>query len=173
MELGDCVIVVKDDSEETQTESMNEDATQSGKKNIIYSMAYDYAFGGINDSIEYGSYCLWDLDGNGVYELILGHGESSADYVNEIWTVSEESGLTGVGDIYGEQSFYMAPDGNGLYAVYGNMGYEVITRITMADGKLVEEVVSERELGPDEDYYSSEMVISSRDISDRSLLEQY
>lgn len=42
-----------------------------------------------------------------------------------------------------------------------------------ADGKLVEELVSKRELGPDEDYYSSEMVISSRDISDRSLLKQY
>ena len=173
MELDDCVIVVKDDFAEGQTENTNEDILQPVEKNINYSMAYDYAFGEVNDSIEYGSYCLWDLDGNGVYELILGHGESSADYVNEIWTVSEESGLTGVGSIYGEQSFYMAPDGNGLYAVYGNMGYEAITRITMADGKLVEELVSERELGPDEDYYSSEMVISSRDISDRSLLEQY
>lgn len=173
MELGDCVIVVKDDSENGQAESPNEVAVQPGEKNIDYSMAYDYAFGEINDNIEYGSYCLWDLDGNGVYELILGHGESSADYVNEVWTVSEENGLTGAGDIYGEQSFYMAPDGNGLYAVYGSMGYEVITRLTMADGKLVEELISERELGSDEDYYSSEMVISMRDISDRSLLEQY
>ena len=172
MELDDCVVVVKDGLAGGQTEDMDGGTMQPAEKGINYPMAYDYAFGEVNDSVEYGSYCLWDLDGNGVYELILGHGESSADYVNEIWTVSEESGITGVGDLYGEQLFYMAPDGNGLYAVYGNMGYEVITRITMADGELVEEVVSERELEPDEDYYSSEMVISSRDITDRSLLEQ-
>lgn len=152
--------------EDTGDESVSQIGTS-----INYSQIYDYAFDSLTDT-EYGSYYLWDLDGNGIYELILGHGENAADYVNDIWTIGDDGGILGIGTIGGESEFYVAPDYNGIYAVYGHMGYESISRITLVNGEIVEEVISEREIGEDEDYYSSEMVIASADINDRSLLER-
>lgn len=151
----------------------NDVAKEMSSAYIDYSQVYDYAFGEVNEAVEYGYYCLWDLNEDGVYELILGHGESSADYVNDVWTVGDDGSILGVGSFYGDTMFYKAPDGNGIYSVYGHMNYQIITRITMVDGEIAEEVISEGELAEGEDYYTSELEIYLSDISDRSLLEQY
>ncbi|MCD8111099.1 MAG: hypothetical protein LUE14_13610 [Clostridiales bacterium] len=161
------------DDSQTEETVQEETAEGTGLEDIDYASVYDYAFGEINESVEYGYYCLWDLNDDGIYELILGHGESSADYVNDVWTVGVDGGILGVGSFYGDTMLYVAPDYNGIYSVYGHMDYQMITRITMVDGGIEEEIISDGELGDGEDYYSNEMEIYLSDISDRSLLEQY
>lgn len=170
----DAYINLIGDSDEPEEETVTEDTVEeTDLGDIDYAGVYDYAFGEINESVEYGYYCLWDLNDDGIYELILGHGESSADYVNDVWTVGDDGGILGVGSFYGDTMLYVAPDYNGIYSVYGHMDYQTITRITMVDGEIEEEIISEGELSTGEDYYSNEMEIYLSDISDRSLLDQY
>ena len=74
--------------------------------------------------------------------------------MNDVWTVGDDGGILGAGSFYGDTMFYAAPDGNGIYSVYGHMDYQTITRITMVDGEIVEEIISDGELEEGEDYYS-------------------
>ncbi len=147
-------------------------ATTAFAASVDYTRVYDYPLGQI-DPAEYGEYVLWDLNNDGIAELIIGHGEYSANYVNDVYTVDEDGNPVYAGTIYSEQTFYQAPDENGLYAVYGHMGHEIITRVTMNGYDVVEEVVSDRQLGYDEDYYSSEARIAYADLDDRDLLDRW
>lgn len=115
-------------------------------------------------------YSLCDLDDDGIYEIILQYGSSTADYSNEVYAISgdDEIPYSYIGSFAAQQSFYVAPDYKGIYAVYGHMGYETVTRITVEHGELFEEVVSERDYVDVEDYYSNDMPISVYNVNDSS-----
>lgn len=175
--------VPEDESVEGNSETKNREEAENFKmqttempktiEGIDYVEIYDFAFKSVDFDEEYGTYFLWDLDGDGVCELFLGHGKTASDYLTDIWTIREDrSVFCTLRRIYGECIFYVAPDGNGIYAVYGHMGNEKITRITVVDEELLIEVVSERSLEAEEDYYEGEKIIASADINDRSLLER-
>ncbi|MCD8013841.1 MAG: hypothetical protein LUG99_11820 [Lachnospiraceae bacterium] len=146
---------------------IGEDIGSESQESVMdYTDLYTPVLDGI---IEYSQYSLHDIDNDGVSEMIVGYG-STADYINMVWTADTDGRLDFVGYFYLPQSFYTAPDGNGIYGVYGHMGYELVTRYTIADGLIVEERVSEQELV--EDYYSNDMPIAAYDVSDRSILEK-
>lgn len=154
---------------ETDEEANDELNSENGSE-INYSLAYDYVFELVNMEEEYGSYCLWDLNGDGICELILGHGRFTAEYVNDIWTIGNDGTPLWLYSIDAEREFYVAPDYNGIYAVYAHMENKSISRITVVEGRLKEEVLNEDEISTDKDYCS--LLIESMDISDRSLLER-
>lgn len=107
---------------------------------------------------EYSQCALYDIDGDGVLELITSFGESDADWVNDFYTI-EDGAVTMLGEYSRAVSFYAADDGNGIYAVYGNMGYQIVERITKSGNGISIEEIMQGEVEDDE-YYSNEYPIS-------------
>lgn len=104
-----------------------------------------------------GSYALYDIDQDGTKELIISFGESNADWVNYIYTL-EDGTPQSIGSFYSPVLLYVADDNNGIYSVYGHMGYQKVERIMKQDKQIAIETVMEGDVG-DEEYYSNESPI--------------
>lgn len=102
-----------------------------------------------------GSYALYDIDQDGVRELIISAGTCEADWYNNIYTL-EDGLVTMIGTLERNSGFYAAPDGNGIYSVFGKQGYQEVQRITKKGNELVEETIESRELGENEAYYTND-----------------
>lgn len=100
-------------------------------------------------------YALYDLDKDGIQEMIITAGTSEADWNNFVYTVSNQAAVM-MGSFGTTVSLYVAEDGNGLYAVHGHMGNETIYQITKNGTQLGIATLSQRELSETEDYYSNE-----------------
>ena len=104
------------------------------------------------------SYLVYDVDKDGIPELIAKIGTCEADYHGALYTfrdgkafqVGEELGL-------GHASFYSDPGENGIILMWGHMGFASAVRISIADG-YTEEPLYEDDLNarleedPDADY---------------------
>lgn len=124
---------------------------------------YDIYAEVIADAFACGSnaeYALYDMDNDGSRELFISQGECVADWYTTVYD-NEEGLVSTVGTIYGRQSFYTAPDGNGLYTIRGKQGYQEIQRITKEADQISEELIESRELGEGEEYtkYEGEVIL--------------
>ena len=104
------------------------------------------------------SYLVYDVDKDGIPELIAKIGTCEADYHGALYTfrdgkafqVGEELGL-------GHASLYSDPGENGIILMWGHMGFASAVRISIADG-YTEEPLYEDDLNarleedPDADY---------------------
>lgn len=104
-----------------------------------------------------GNYALYDIDQDGTKELIISFGESDADWTNYVYTL-ENGKPESIGNFYSPVLLYVADDNNGIYSVYGHMGYQKVDRITKQDKQILIETVMEGDVG-DGDYYSNESPI--------------
>ena len=95
---------------------------------------------------------LYDIDQDGTKELILSHGTCLADWVNDIYTLKDGKYVSQIGTIGSQGMFYTAPDGNGIYFLYGFQGYQEINRITKSGENITEILIESRELGANENY---------------------
>lgn len=69
---------------------------------------------------------------------------------------SDVEGVKFLGNFNGvNTSLYVDPDTGDVIAVYGHMGYEVLTYISKNGNTLTVSEQPYRELGPDEDYYQT------------------
>ncbi len=157
-------VVPEEDNSQNETES----------RQIDYLTIYTPVLSSMSIGDSSAVYSVCDMNSDGVYELLVGY-TSGTDYENDVWTIEDDEAVY-VGDIYLQQTFYTAPDYNGIYGVYVHMGYQTVTRYTLEYGSVVEELVEEEDLnfaGADwESYiYSNEMPLSSYGIFDTSGLE--
>ena len=97
------------------------------------------------------SVALYDIDQDGTKELILSHG-TCLDWVNDIYTLKDGKYVSQIGTIGSQGMFYTAPDGNGIYFLYGFQGYQEINRITKSGENITETLIESRELGANENY---------------------
>lgn len=123
---------------------------------------------------EYNEYAVFDIDEDGIEELIISYGASDADWENDVFTIIEGD-VTYIGTFYNVTRLYVADksvtnDGKGIIAVSGNMGIENIDQITKVSNTLLVENVVYRELSDGEDYYGNELEIPMLNITDKSLL---
>jgi hypothetical protein len=114
--------------------------------------------GGDFDVVPEISYLVYDVDKDGIPELIAKIGTCEADYHGALYTfrdgkafqVGEELGL-------GHASLYSDPGENGIILMWGHMGFASAVRISIADG-YTEEPLYEDDLNarleedPDADY---------------------
>ena len=98
------------------------------------------------------SVALYDFDQDGIRELIISHGTCLADWVNDIYTLEDGKYVSMVGTVGDQGVFYTAPDGNGVYFLYGMQGYQRISRITKNGKEITETLIESRELGENENY---------------------
>ena len=130
--------------------------------------AYDGILAGWKGQIsedpgEYGvvpelSYLVYDIDKDGIPELLVKFGTCEADYLGALYScrdgqafqLGEELGL-------GHSSFYSDPGENGIILMVGHMGYAYAVRISLTDG-FAEEMLYEDDLNarlqndPEADY---------------------
>ena len=114
----------------------------------------------------YWCYTLYDIDKDGVPELIVKMGTCEADYHGALYTfaggqavlVTDEIGL-------GHSSFYTDPGENGIILMQGHMGYAWAGRLRLENGSLSEELLYEDNLNerletdPEAEYvYPGEMI---------------
>ena len=159
----------------------NPEGSPAQNANQYDSLNYSDAYGMILLDIAetYGSECkyaLFDLNNDGILELLLSYGNDNADWRNSVYTMnpseSPELSSVYVGDFNSQTMYYKAEDGNGIYSVYGHMGYQAVEQISMTtDNRLQVSVVKEGEAENGE-YYSNSNPISMLSVADASGLYQ-
>lgn len=106
-------------------------ADEETVKNMDYSPYKDILI-----DIEGGSYTLYDIDGDGIKELITSNGTNPANFSNTVYTMDIYGQASMIGEFYGAVSLYETEDGTGLYAVNECIGYEAADLITKSDMQL-------------------------------------
>lgn len=108
-------------------------------------------------------YTIYDIDEDGIKDLIIGFGSCEADYSNDVYTAKTNGNVSYCGNFDLPCLFYKAEKGKGIYAVYGHMGYETVTRITLEDGLLKTKELWSKEVPGD--YYSNNKEIRTTQVS--------
>ena len=93
---------------------------------------------------------LYDIDEDGIRELIFSHGTCEADWINDVYTLENDTNVISIGSIGSHVMLYTAPDGNGIYSQFGHMGYEKIDRFTKNGNVLNEENIATTDVGSGE-----------------------
>ena len=114
----------------------------------------------------YWEYTLYDIDKDGVPEMIVKMGTCEADYHGEIYSVADGKAVLVEDELgLGHSSFYTDPGENGIILMQGHMGYAWAERLCLENGVLTGEELYEDDLNerlesdPDADYvYPGEIV---------------
>lgn len=93
-------------------------------------------------------YWLYDVDKDGVPELIVEYGSCEADYHGNFFTYAdgEVRLISEIG--MGHSSFYADPGENGILSYYGHMGYGECARVKIVDGELQYETLYTEDINP-------------------------
>ena len=138
----------------------------SDYRNVLENTEYQYEETMGSDSLDYG---LCDLDGDGVYEMIVKEGTCEADFVWRVYTISE-TGAKDVGSFGGSHSLLYTDDEPGLLCVYGQMGHEEIVRVSY-DGQYISlQTLVSQDLAPGEEYTKPGDRIATQLIGDPSMI---
>ena len=116
----------------------------------------------------YLRYGLFDLTGDGSAELIAGYGTCEADAVCGVWSM-DSGRLRKIGTFgMGHAQLYIV-DG-ALLRLTGHMGYEFISQIGFDGTQVTETTLSQRQLGPEDEYASFDTAFEMAPDSDLGLL---
>lgn len=87
------------------------------------------------------SYVFYDINKDGVKEMIVDDGLWEADRRYHVYTIVDGY-AEGVGTFYGgHSSLAHIPNENGVLVMWGHMGYAAARRVEMINGRLVEKTV--------------------------------
>lgn len=124
---------------------------------------------------EYNDYYLYDIDKDGVKELLLQEGTCEADYMYQVYTI-ENGEAVSLGELSGGHTMFFEDteggNGSSILRMQAHMGYERISRVTLSNGSLSEEEISERELGAEEEYFDNGAPLPEAAVTDHSLLNE-
>lgn len=103
------------------------------------------------------SYAMYDMDAKGSEVLLVNYGETEADKVTEVYLPNVSTGeYIYSGFFAGDMILYKAEGDVGIYAVKGQQGVEWLYHITIEEGSVCEELLSEKLLGANETYYEND-----------------
>ena len=102
------------------------------------------------------------INGDGVDELILSHGDVDSDWNNDIYDFSSGN-ASPVGTIHNEVTFYEPKDGNGIYSLWYVPGYQELSQITIDDeGRLNVKIIDKKELSGNSPEYQGNKIETYR-----------
>ncbi len=120
---------------------------------------------------EYGEYSVYDIDNDGVRELLLKEGTCEADYMYHVYKLNGNKAQD-VGTFTGAHSMlYGNEDGAGIIAVSAVQGYERVALVTLKNSTLTEKLIREGDT-KGADYYSNSLPLSVSYVTDAGLLEK-
>lgn len=104
----------------------------------------------------------YDINGDGVDELILSHGDVDSDWNNDIYDFSSGN-ASPVGTIHNEVTFYEPKDGNGIYSLWYVPGYQELSQITIDDeGRLNVKIIDKKEFSGNSPEYQGNKIETYR-----------
>lgn len=175
--LGGSADEAEDKDGKKEASEGDSGASEEEAGQISYSSVYGPLLeqaSGTGEYSQYLLYMLYDIDKNGVKELLLQTGTCEADYMYLIYTVQDGSAVY-LGEIPGGHSVFFADENGGtenyIIRCSGHMSWEVISCVYLEDdGTIREEEISSREVPPDDTYYSNPYPLDSAYVTDQSLL---
>ena len=123
--------------------------------------------------IPYYKYYLYDINHDGIYELIVHFGESEADAVIQIYSVDEDGEFTDLGEIDGGHTILVEKDGK-LHTYYGHSGHQIVEEVIMMED-LGSWIITKATVFEQEnlsEYIDYGTAIKGYDISDTSAIEE-
>ncbi len=121
----------------TTTVIKKQDKVEKSENYLIYlfmlnevDAEYKREFGDMY--IPYYKYYLYDINHDGIYELIVHFGESEADAVIQIYSVDEDGEFTDLGEIDGGHTILVEKDGK-LHTYYGHSGHQIVEEVIMME----------------------------------------
>ncbi len=117
----------------------------------------------------YGYYYVYDIDNDGINEVILEYGTCSSDLQNIILYI-EDNHVKSTRVEQGVYEYYVAPDGNGIYAVYAHMDHEIIYQYIKNVNGIVSNLITDRQIDMlnGEDYYTNDFPLDGYELNDLS-----
>lgn len=118
---------------------------------------YSYLYDSLLDTYGFIQwYSLYDMDADNIPELFISYGDEDT---GAVYTIDEQSveGVKLLGKFNGGLNtlLYVDPDTGYVVAAYGYMGTEALTYMSKNKFGLTISEQPYRELGPDEDYYTT------------------
>lgn len=131
---------------------------------------YKREFG--DEYIPYYMYYLYDINQDGIYELLIHFGESEAEAVIQVYSIDENGSFIDLGEIGGGHTWLTEKDGK-LYSNFGHKGYYAVKELQMVGWHDVWSITEETIIEEDglSDYESYGIPIVGYDISDKSAIE--
>lgn len=140
-----------------------------------YGPIIDAAYSKYYDGIQVMNYYFYDIDKDGVKELLVQNGTCEADYTYQAYTIQNNKSKY-LGEISGFHTMFYKDENGGkekyIIQVQGYMMGETISHIEINNGKIESKEVSNRQLGQDEEYYSNSYPVESAETTDKSLLQK-
>lgn len=125
-------------------------ADYAGNDTVVTT--YNHTLDGIDSEYGVQWYSLYDMDADGMPELFVSEG---FEQKGEVYTIKDGEAYY-LGSFNGDNtSLYVDPDTGDVVAAYGYMGTEVLTYMSKNESGLTVSEQPYRELGPDEDYYTT------------------
>lgn len=125
---------------------------------------------------EYGDYNIYykyDIDKDGVDELMVQEGTCEADYRYQVYTI-QDGKLFYIDQIPGGHTGFCEEESGRepyVYSIQAHMGYETVSTLRMEDGKIVTEELHSREVAPGDEYFEAGPVLPNARVNDLSLLK--
>lgn len=183
-DFGKVVIQIKyGDITDSSSKETSIDKSNSKISNSVTSDTYlaeygpiiDAAYSKYYDGIQVMNYYFYDIDKDGVKELLVQNGTCEADYTYQAYTIQNNKSKY-LGEISGFHTMFYKDENGGkekyIIQVQGYMMGETISRIEINNGKIESKEVSNRQLGQDEEYYSNSYPVESAETTDKSLLQK-
>jgi len=126
------------------------------------------------EAYDYNYYHIYDIDGNGVPELLIKEGTCEADYMFAAYTYDAESDeIIKLGELPGGHAVLAGLYGqNGVLICTGHMGYEYIDKYTLHEKTIADEHLYEGSLDENGNSdYIGVSTLSHYSLSDLSGLE--
>ncbi len=159
------------------TEELTDDANWQAAFRQILS---EYKNGDPESNEPAYDYYIYDIDKDDIPELIYEFGEYEASFFGIVFSYDMESGKANrVGEMgMGHTSLYTYPEGNGIICSMSHMDGQIITKVSLENGGIVEqELFSEEVDGANGEWYTDvddivkdSLLLKSTDPSDDSAL---
>lgn len=146
------------ESEESETESVPVQYTAPFVR--IYQSLLRTTYNEISDVSMY-KYYVYDINGDGTPELLIGHGTCRADYTIDVYTIKNQY-ASYIGNVFGDELLAIE---DGICGYYAQMGGEVVNVYSMNGDSITEDNFYEHDAG---ETYTEFPFLPSYDITDFS-----
>lgn len=148
-----------DDDSDYSDDDSDDDSLTDEKLKELYNQQINEYYENYGSSTTVTKY---DINGDGVDELILSHGDVDSDWNNDIYDFSSGN-ASPVGTIHNEVTFYEPKDGNGIYSLWYVPGYQELSQITIDDeGRLNVKIIDKKELSGNSPEYQGNKIETYR-----------
>lgn len=102
-------------------------------------------------------YYLYDINKDGIPELVVKFGTCEADYIGHCYTFDGEKAVFVEEVGLGHAGLYTDPENNGVIYLWGHMGYQCMQRWSMEGNELLMEELFEEDINDDPDAWYTEV----------------